>query len=72
MNGALPAHSAKKSDCFHVVPPFANNLSDTKRGIERNDLLAVLKPEVLSGELGSVRYPSEPVATARAPTGAAL
>ena len=55
MNGTLPAHSAKQSDCFHVVPPFANNLSDTKRGIERDNLSVVLKPKVFSGEPGSVK-----------------
>ena len=55
MNGAFPAHSTKQSDCFHVVPPSANNLSDTKRGIERYNLSVVLKPKVFSGEPGSVK-----------------
>ena len=46
--------SSKPSDCFHVVQPFANNLSDTKRGIERNDFFIVLKAEVFGRELDSI------------------
>lgn len=67
MSGALPAHSAKQSDCFHVVPPFANNLSDTKRGIERDNLLVVLKAEVLSGELDGVLKPIKKIANPAEP-----
>ena len=46
--------SSKPSDCFHVVQPFANNLSDTKRGIERNDFFVVLKAEVFCRELDCI------------------
>ena len=46
--------SSKQSDCFYVVQPFTNNLSDTKRGIERNDFFVVLKAEVFSRELDCI------------------